>query len=103
MINYTEVLLSLIGLIATLLGAYLTSLIKRKDRYIQFNMLSDYAETFVLAVEQLYGPETGEEKLEYVQERLRDLGFEAGTKYIQAVIESEVKKLCKREPTQTLK
>lgn len=85
-INLTPILQALIGLLAALITYKLIPWIKSKTTAQQRQNMAALIRVLVFAAEQLYGSGHGEEKLEYVCEKLREQGFEVNLPDIEATV-----------------
>lgn len=85
-INLTPILQALIGLLAALITYKLIPWIKSKTTAQQRQNMAALIRVLVFAAEQLYGSGHGEEKLEYVCEKLREQGYEVNLPDIEATV-----------------
>jgi LL-H family phage holin len=97
-IDFTDIIVALIGLLATVITTYLVPFIKSKLTAQQQSTLEAIARTGVYAAEQLFNvPKSGSEKLEYVTnyatQLLTKLGIRVDADRLRAAIEAAVKEL----------
>lgn len=93
-IDLTPIIEALIGLLAAIVTYKLIPLIKANTTAKQRELLQVTVRTLVYAAEQIYGSGTGAKKLTYVQEQLRQRGFEVD----MAEIEGAVRELATWNP-----
>ena len=93
MIDITQVVVALIGLLGIILTSVVFPLLKLKLSVEQQSTLYALIRTGVFAAEQLFPAEKGAEKLEYVKNLLREKGYDADTDSVRAAIEAQVKAL----------
>ncbi len=85
-INLTPLIQALIAVLAALITYRLVPWIRSKTTGQQRDNLQALIRILVFAAEQIYGAGRGEEKLEYVCERLRERGFEVSLPEIEAEV-----------------
>lgn len=93
MTNLTPIITAVILLISALLSVYLVPLIRSKTSDVQRREIEAWVRIAVMAAEQLYNSEQGQEKKNYVLNFLTDHGYEVDFNEINNLIESEVLKL----------
>lgn len=94
MIDITQIVVALIGLLSTIITAFLIPFLKTKLNENQQKTLQMIVRTAVYAAEQIFGKDgIGEEKKEYVKNILSENGYEFDSYTINAEIESAVKEL----------
>jgi len=86
MIDLTPFLQGLLGLLASLVTAFLIPWIKSKTTEQQRKYLRMVIEMLVQAAEQLYDEGRGKEKLEYVAGQLDERGFKVDLAEIEAAV-----------------
>ena len=86
MIDLTPVFEALILLIAAILTWKVIPWIRQRTTQEQQNALSAVVRTLVFAAEQVFGSGFGEEKLDWVIQRLRDKGYTVDTDMIEATV-----------------
>lgn len=91
--DYTILVQAIITLAATLITAYLVPYIKAKAGAAKYDRIMQITRVAVRAAEQLFGAGHGEDKLEYVENRLLEQGIKIDLSEIRDLIESEVYKL----------
>ena len=91
MIDLTEIIIALVGLVATVLTAFLVPYLKQKMSAEKFGEMQMWANIAVKAAEMLYaGTGRGEEKKAYVTEFLNSKGYTLDTASIENMIEAAV-------------
>ena len=94
MIDITQIIVAVIGLIGLVLSGVVFPLLRSKLTAQQQETLFALVRTGVFAAEQLFPMEKmGAEKLEYVKNYLNGLGYDADTVEVRAAIEAAVKEL----------
>ena len=94
MIDLTQIILAVIGLVSMVLTGFVLPLLRSKLTAQQQETLFALVRTGVFAAEQLFPLEkTGAEKLAYVKEYLNGLGYDADAVEVRAAIEAAVKEL----------
>lgn len=97
--DLTVIIKAILTLISALITAFLIPWIKTKISDAQAARLSEIIKTCVAAAEQLYGPGTGQDKLQYVYDCLEERGYrvdrEAVRTEVRAAIEAAVYELGK--------
>ncbi len=86
MIDLTPILQALIGLLATVITVKLVPWIKARTTAQQQAMLGTAVDVLVYAAEQLYGAGNGDEKFQYVADRLREKGLALDVDMIEAAV-----------------
>ena len=86
MIDLTPILETIIALVAALVTYKVIPWIKAKTTESQQVILMATVRTLVYAAEQLYGAGKGEEKLEYVKQKLQEKGFDVDVDAIEAAV-----------------
>lgn len=84
--DLTQIVEGLIGILATLVTAYLIPWIKAHTTAQQQAVMSEIVKTLVRAAEQQYGSGKGAEKLAYVQQKLSERGFTIDADAIEAAV-----------------
>ena len=99
MIDLTGVAVALLSMLAAWITTQAVPWIKARTTAEQRRMAQRLVKTAVYAAEQLYkGSGRGEEKLRYVQQRLKDAGIKLDTAVVAEMIEAAVLELAiKRE------
>lgn len=91
MIDLTEIIVTLIGLVATVLATFLIPYLKQKMSAEKFNEMQMWVSIAVKAAEMLYtGAGRGEEKKTYVTEFLNSKGYTIDAASIENMIEAAV-------------
>lgn len=85
-IDLTPIIQAIIALIAAIITAKVIPWIKARTTNEQQAMLAATVKTLVFAAEQIYGAGNGEAKMDYVVERLDDLGYTVDKNLIEATI-----------------
>ena len=86
MIDLTPILQAVIGLLAALITAKAIPWIQSRTTAQQQATLSTLVDVLVYAAEQIYGSESGQSKLAYVESGLRDRGFNVDVAQIEAAV-----------------
>lgn len=86
MIDLTDIIQAAIALIVALITYKVIPWIKAKTTESQQAILMATVRTLVYAAEQLYGAGKGEEKLEYVKQKLEEKGFDVDIDAIEAAV-----------------
>lgn len=86
MIDLTTLINALIALMAAVITAFVIPWIRSKTTAQQRELLESVVRTLVFAAEQLYGAGRGEEKLQYVIDRLRMQGYTVDLALIEATV-----------------
>ena len=89
-IDLTQVILALITLFGGIITSFVIPFIKKKLTGQQIQNLKLAARIAVYAAEQIFTPEQWEEKKKYVQDLLREQGYDVDTEKVDAAIEAEV-------------
>lgn len=91
MIDLTEIIIALIGLVATVLTTFLIPYLRQKMSAEKFSEMQMWVNIAVKAAEMLYaGTGRGEEKKAYVTEFLNSKGYTLDTTSIENMIEAAV-------------
>ena len=88
--DYTEIILGIIGLIVAVLSAFLIPYIKSKYTKEQIDRWENIINIGVAAAEQLYNSNQGKEKKEYVLKYLQENGVNLDMATIENMIEASV-------------
>ena len=91
--DYTEIILGIIGLIVAVLSAFLIPYIKSKYTKEQIDRWENIINNGVAAAEQLYNSNQGKEKKEYVLKYLQENGVNLDMATIENMIEASVLRL----------
>lgn len=91
--DITKIIVALIGLLSTVLTAFLAPYLKAKMDVEKLNKLGELAKRFVLAAEQLIGPGNGQKKKEQVQDWLEERGYNVSLDEVDSAIEAAVKEM----------
>lgn len=86
MIDLTPIFEAIIALVAALVTYKVIPWIKAKTTESQQVILMATVRTLVYAAEQLYGAGKGEEKLQYVKQKLEEKGFDVDIDAIEAAV-----------------
>lgn len=86
MIDLTPIFEAIIALIAALVTYKLIPWLKARTTESQQAMLMATVRTLVYAAEQLYGSGKGDEKLQYVKQKLEEKGFDVDIDAIEAAV-----------------
>lgn len=89
-INLTPIVEAIIVLLGALITRRLLPMIKAKTSAEDQKKMLAVIDILVFAAEQLYGAGHGEEKLQYVEEELRERGFEVDRAAIEAAVYSSL-------------
>lgn len=92
-IDLTKIVVSLIGLLSAVITAFLVPYLKAKIDTAKLQKLSELANRFVLAAEQLIGPGQGQKKKEKVQDWLEEKGYNVSLDEVDSAIEAAVKEM----------
>lgn len=91
MIDLTQIIVALIGLLSALISAYLVPYIKTKTTYAQRQNALMWTKIAVQAAEMIYKQSgMGEVKFDYVRNFLEQKGFTLDEQEVKALIESAV-------------
>ena len=85
-IDLTPILQAIIALLAALVTYKLIPWIKSKTTGQQQANLQAVVKMLVFAAEQLYGANQGEQKLQYVKERLQERGYDIDIPSIESAV-----------------
>ena len=108
-LDYTQIIITLIGVLATIVTGFLIPLLKSKLDISSYNKVLDYANVGVKAAEQLFASDAGKEKLEYVKQYLADNNIKVDIAAIEAAVkqnfgkESVFQEMLTRPPDETEK
>lgn len=86
MIDLTPIFEAILALLAALVTYKLIPWIKSKTTAEQQALLTATVKTLVYAAEQLYGAGKGDEKLQYVKQKLQEKGFDVDVDAIEAAV-----------------
>ncbi len=89
----TQIILALITLMGTVVGAFLVPYIKSKTTLQQRENVYAIIVFGVKAAQQIYGQDTGIEKYDYVVKYIQNKGINIDEKDLKVMIESAVKEL----------
>ena len=92
-IDLTKIIVALIGLLSTVITAFLVPYLKAKIDTAKLQKLGELANRFVLAAEQLIGPGKGDEKKAKVQDWLKEKGYNVSLDEVDSAIEAAVKEM----------
>lgn len=94
MIDLTQIIVAVIGLLSAVISAYLVPYIKAKTTNEQRMNALMWTQIAVQAAEMIYNQSgMGKEKFDYVKRFLVEKGFDYDEKEVKALIESAVLKL----------
>lgn len=88
MIDLTTLANALIALVAAVITAFVIPWIRSKTTAQQRTLLESVVKTLVYAAEQLYGAGNGEDKLQYVIDRLNAMGYTVDLPLIEATVKT---------------
>ncbi|MGN0448002.1 MAG: phage holin, LLH family [Acutalibacteraceae bacterium] len=91
--DLTPILNVILTLLSAIITAFIIPYLKKRLSAEKLEQLSYWTKIAVEAAEQLYGSKTGKQKKEYVVSFLLSKGFVLDIDEVNAVIESEVRKL----------
>ena len=91
--DITKVVVALIGLLSTIITAFLAPYLKAKMDVEKVTKLGELAKRFVLAAEQLIGKGEGEKKKAQVQNWLKEKGYDVSLDEVDSAIEAAVKEM----------
>lgn len=86
MIDLTQLIQAILGVLAALITAYVVPLIKSRTTAQQQATLSALADVLVFAAEQVYGAGNGKKKLAYVAGKMEEHGFRVDIEQIEAAV-----------------
>lgn len=86
MIDLTTLFNALIALMAAVITAFVIPWIRSKTTAQQRALLESVVKTLVFAAEQLFGAGNGEQKLQYVIDRLKLQGYTVDLALIEATV-----------------
>lgn len=85
-IDLTALINAVLILLATIITGYLIPWIKANATLKQREKLAAIVETLVFAAEQIYGSGWGQDKLRYVENKLREQGYTVDIDLIEATV-----------------
>ncbi len=85
-IDLTELIVAMIGLLASIITAYLVPWIKRNTSDRQQKVIGAWVSVAIQAAEQLYGSGSGVEKKAYVMRYLKEKGFSVDDTVVEAYV-----------------
>jgi len=91
----TEIIKSVVELILALASAILIPYIRQKISSARLEKLMRYTDIAVAAAQQIYTPEEWEVKKKYVQDFLKEKGYDVELTEVDATIEAAVKRVKK--------
>ena len=86
MIDLTDIIQAVIALIVALITYKVIPWLKARTTESQQAILMATVRTLVYAAEQLYGAGKGDEKLQYVKQKLEEKGFDVDIDAIEAAV-----------------
>lgn len=86
MIDLTPIINAIIALIAAVIAYKVVPWIKAKTSNEQQALLEATVRTLVFAAEQIYGAGNGNEKMQYVSDKLKEKGFNVDVDAIEAAV-----------------
>ena len=89
-IDLTEVVKAVLALVSVLITTLLVPYIRTKMDKDKFAKLAEMVNIFVGAAEQLYNSDQGQQKKQYVLDKLAEAGYKVDGSEIDAMIESAV-------------
>lgn len=93
MIDITQIVVALIGLLGTILTGFLIPVLRNKLTDKQNEIFDSVVRVGVYAAEQMFGAGKGAEKKEYVLKLLAERGYDVDAEIVNAAIEAMVKEL----------
>lgn len=93
MIDITQIVVALIGLLGTILTGFLIPILRNKLTDKQNEIFDSVVRVGVYAAEQMFGAGKGAEKKEYVLKLLAERGYDVDAEIVNAAIEAMVKEL----------
>lgn len=93
MTNLTPIAAALVVLISALISAFVIPYLRARTTKEQLDEAMFWIRHFVEAAEQIYSSSQGEEKKNYVLNKLTEKGYEIDLDELSDLIESEVLKL----------
>ena len=93
MTNITPIAQAVIALVFIAISTFIIPLIKKHTDAATINKILDYIRIFVEAAEQIFPRMCGDDKKQFVKEKLAALGIDVDLDIIDSAIESEVLKL----------
>ena len=91
--DLTKIIVALIGLLGTIVTAFLAPYLKAKLDVEKQQKLGELAKRFVLAAEQLVGKGEGETTKAQVQNWLKEKGYDVSLDEVDSAIEAAVKEM----------
>ena len=91
--DLTKIILAIIGIIHAVLVSFVIPVLKNKYSEQQLLKVNKIIKTFVYAADQLFDKEMGEEKKQWVREKLIAAGYDVNLDEIDAQIEAYVLEL----------
>ena len=91
--DITKIVVALIGLLSTIITAFLAPYLKAKMDVEKVNKLGELSKRFVYAAEQLIGKGEGEKKKAKVQDWLKEKGYDVSLDEVDSAIEAAVKEM----------
>lgn len=93
MIDITQIVVALIGLLSTVITVFLIPVLRNKLTDKQNEIFDSVVRVGVYAAEQIFGAGRGNEKKEYVVNLLNERGYDVNSEIVDAAIEAAVKEL----------
>lgn len=93
MIDITQIVVALIGLLGTILTGFLIPILRNKLTDKQNEIFDSVVRVGVYAAEQMFGAGKGTEKKQYVLKLLEERGYDVDAEIVNAAIEAMVKEL----------
>lgn len=93
MIDITQIVVALIGLLSTIITAFLIPFLRNKLNDRQNEVFDSVVRVGVYAAEQIFGAAKGTEKKEYVVNLLKERGYDVNAEIVDAAIEAAVREL----------
>ncbi len=93
MIDITQIVVALIGLLGTILTGFLIPILRNKLTDKQNEIFDSVVRVGVYAAEQMFGTGKGAEKKQYVLKLLEERGYDVDSEIVNAAIEAVVKEL----------
>jgi hypothetical protein len=88
--SINEIISIVLKVVCFLLVVFVIPYIKKKYSQQRLEEINQKIQTYVEAAEQIFGKDQGEEKKQWVREKLTALGIDVDLDYIDATIESIV-------------
>lgn len=86
--SISEIISLVLKVICFIAVAFVIPYIKKKYNQQQLEDINDKIQTYVECAEQIFGKEQGEEKKQWVRERLAGMGIDVDLDFIDATIEA---------------